>query len=186
MFPVPTCYFLTSGIGVHRDRLTSFELALRDADIEQQNLVSVSSILPPGCKQIERDIGVRTLQPGEITFCVMARSETNEPGRRVHASIGLARPADPAMYGYISEHHGYGMTREESGDYAEDLAASMLASTLGIEFNPDAAWNERKLVYETSHMIIDSKSLAAAAEGDDAGRWTCAVVAAVFRFVVPQ
>ena len=182
MFLVPSSFFLTHGVGVHRERLTAFELALRDADIEQQNLVSVSSILPPNCQQIEREAGVLTLRPGEITFCVMARTETDEPGRRIHSSIGLARPTDPTMYGYISEHHGYGMTREQSGDYAEDLAASMLASTLGIEFDPDAAWNERKRVYQMSHLIIDSLSLTAAAEGDAQGRWTCAVAAAVFRF----
>ena len=181
-FPVPTAFFLTSGVGVHRDQLTAFELALRAAGIERQNLVSVSSILPPRCDQLDRDAGVRTLLPGEITFSVMARTETNEPGRHIHSSIGLARPTDPAMYGYISEHHGYGMTRAESGDYAEDLAASMLASTLGIEFDPDAAWNERKRVYETSNMIIGSSSVTAAAEGDPSGRWTCAVAAAVFRF----
>jgi len=182
MFPIPTSYFLTSGVGVHRERLTAFELALRDADIEQQNLVSVSSILPPRCEQMEREDGVATLRPGEITFCVMARTETDEPGRRIHSSIGLARPADPAMYGYISEHHGYGMTLEESGEYAEDLAATMLASTLGIEFDPNAAWDERKRVYETSNLIIGSTSLTAAAQGDAKGRWTCAVAAAVFRF----
>ncbi len=182
MFPVPTRFFLTSGIGVHREQLTAFELALRDADIEQQNLVSVSSIIPPGCEQVDRQTGVKTLRPGEITFCVMARSETSEPGRRIHASIGLARPADPAMYGYISEHHGHGITREQSGEYAEDLAASMLASTLGIEFDPDSAWNERKKVYETSHLIIDSSSVTAAADGDASGRWTCVISAAVFRF----
>jgi arginine decarboxylase len=129
MFPVPTSFFLTSGVGVHQELLTAFELALRDADIEQQNLVSVSSILPPHCEQIEREHGVATLRPGEITFCVMARTETNEPGRRIHSSIGLARPTDPAMYGYISEHHGYGMTPEESGDYAEDLAATIFIHT---------------------------------------------------------
>ncbi|CAN5174162.1 arginine decarboxylase, pyruvoyl-dependent [soil metagenome] len=182
MFPIPTRFFLTTGIGVHREHLTAFELALREADIEQQNLVSVSSILPPGCQQMDRADGTRTLRPGEITFCVMARAETNEPGRRITASIGLARPSDPAQYGYISEHHGYGMTRDQSGDYAEDLAATMLASTLGIEFNSDAAWNERKRVYETSQLIIGSSSLTAAATGDDSGRWTCAVAAAVFRF----
>jgi len=158
MFPVPTSFFLTSGVGVHRERLTAFELALRDADIEQQNLVSVSSILPPRCLEVERGQGVVTLQPGEITFCVMARTETDEPGRRVHSSIGLARPTDPAMYGYISEHHGYGMTSEQSGEYAEDLAATMLASTLGIEFDPDAAWNERKRLYQTSNLIIGSNT----------------------------
>jgi arginine decarboxylase len=86
------------------------------------------------------------------------------------------------MYGYISEHHGYGMTEAQSGEYAEDLAATMLASTLGIDFDADAAWNERKRVYETSNLIIDSLSLTAAAEGDEAGLWTCAVAAAVFRF----
>ncbi len=181
-FPMPSSFFLTSGVGVHRHQLTAFELALRDADIEQQNLVTVSSILPPACRQLARDEGVATLRPGEITFCVMARTETNEPGRRIHSSIGLARPVDPKMYGYISEHHGYGMTRQESGDYAEDLAASMLASTLGIEFDPEAAWNERKKVYETSNLIIDSTCLTASAEGDSAGRWTCAIAVAVFRF----
>jgi arginine decarboxylase len=179
---IPTHVFLTRGIGVHRHQLTAFELALRDADIEQQNLVSVSSILPPGCQLIPRARGVKMLSPGEITFCVLARTETNEPGRDIHSSIGLARPADPKMYGYISEVHGYGMKRKQSSDYAEDLAASMLASTLGIEFDADAAWNERKSVYETSKLIVDTTSITAAAQGDSGGKWTCAIACAIFRF----
>ena len=179
---VPASVFLTSGVGVHRHRLTAFEFALREADIEQQNLVTVSSILPPRCQLITRETGIRSLSPGEITYCVMARAETDEPGRLINASIGLARPADASMYGYISEHHGFGMTGAESGDYAEDLAATMLASTLGIDFDPDAAWNERKKLYEHSHLIIDSLSMTAAAEAESGGRWTCAVAAAVFLF----
>jgi arginine decarboxylase len=179
---VPTSMFLTSGVGVHRHRLTAFEFALREADIEQQNLVTVSSILPPHCQLITRDTGVRRLSPGEITFCVMARVETDEPGRLINASIGLARPADAGMYGYISEHHGFGMTGDESGDYAEDLAATMLASTLGIDFDPDAAWNDRKKLYEHSQLIIDSLSMTAAARGETGNRWTCAVAAGIFLF----
>jgi arginine decarboxylase len=182
MFPVPKSFFRTHGGGIHRDQLPAFELALRDADIEQQNLVTVSSILPPHCEELTREAGVATLRPGEITFCVMARTETNEPGRRIHSSIGLARPSDTKMYGYISEQHGYGMTGQQSGDYAEDLAASMLATTLGIEFDSNAAWDERKKVYQTSNLIFGSTSITAAANGDDGGRWTCAVAAAVFRF----
>src|SRR5208283_3213562 len=119
MFPSPKRMFLTKGIGVHRHALTAFEFALRDADIEQQNLVYVSSILPPHCELITREAGVATLRPGELTFCLMARAETNEPGRHVNASVGLALPADPEMYGYISEHHGFGMGETQSGDYAE-------------------------------------------------------------------
>jgi arginine decarboxylase len=174
--------FLTKGVGIHRQALTAFEFALRDADIEQQNLVYVSSILPPRCELITREAGVEFLKPGDITFCVMARAETNEPGRHVHSSIGLARPADPAMYGYISEHHGFGMNAAASGDYAEDLAASMLASTLGLDFDPEAAWNERKHIYEHSQVIIDSKSITASAECGADGKWICAVAAAVFLF----
>jgi len=182
MFPSPTRVFLTKGVGTHRHALTAFEFALRDADIEQQNLVYVSSILPPRCELISRDAGVEQFKPGDITFCVMARAETNEFGRHVYASIGLARPADPGMYGYISELHGHGKTIESSGEQAEDLAATMLASTLGLEFDPDAAWNERKQIYEHSNLIIDSTSISAAAECGLTNHWTCAVAAAVFLF----
>jgi arginine decarboxylase len=182
MLAVPKRVFLTRGIGVHRQQLSAFEYALRDADIEQQNLVTVSSILPPQCELISQSIGVAALGPGEITFCVMARADTNESGRRISAGIGLARPKDPMHYGYISEHHGYGMTEEEIGEYVEDLAATMLASTLGIDFNPDAAWDERKRVYGMSNLIVDTHSIATAAQGVARGDWTCVVAAAVFLF----
>jgi arginine decarboxylase len=182
MFPVPRRVFLTHGVGTHRQQLSAFEYALRAADIEQQNLVTVSSILPPYCELIPREAGVTALKPGEITFCVMARAETNEPGRCIMAGIGLARPKDSAHYGYVSEHHGFGMSQAETSEYAEDLAATMLASTLGIDFDPDAAWNERKLVYEMSNLIVDTHSIAAAAQGAPHGDWTCVVAAAVFLF----
>jgi len=182
MFPLPKRVFLTRGVGTHRQQLSAFEYALRDADIEQQNLVSVSSILPARCELIPRGVGTAALSPGEITFCVMARAETNEPGRHIMAGIGLARPKNSEHYGYISEHHGFGMSEAETSEYVEDLAATMLASTLGIEFNPDAAWDERKRVYEMSNLIVDTQSIAAAANGAPRGDWTCVVAAAVFLF----
>ncbi len=182
MFPLPKRVFLTRGVGAHRQQLSAFEYALRDADIEQQNLVSVSSILAPGCELVTRSDGVASLSPGEITFCVMARTETNEPGRHISAGIGLARPKDPAHYGYISEHHCFGMSEAETGEYVEDLAATMLASTLGIEFDPDAAWDERKRVYEMSNLIVDTLSITATAQGIRQGEWICVVAAAVFLF----
>ena len=182
MFPIPKRVFLTSGAGRHRHQLTAFEHALRDADIEQQNLVTVSSILPPHCELITRSAGIAAVSPGEITFCVLARAETNETGRWIAAGIGLARPKDVAHYGYISEHHCFGMTEVETSEYVEDLAATMLASTLGIDFNPDAAWNERKRAYEMSDLIVDSQSIVAAAQGAPNGEWTCVVASAVFLF----
>lgn len=182
MFPVPDYVFFTKGVGVHKDKLQSFELALREADIEQQNLVMVSSILPPHCKIISRAEGVKKLRAGSINFCVMARNDDQEPGRLINASVGLAQPADENRYGYLSEHHGFGMTAQQSGEYAEDLAATMLATTLGIPFDLNAAWNERKQLYQTSKLMIQSRSISAAAKGDASGRWTCVLSAAVFIF----
>src|SRR3984885_13996624 len=182
MFPIPKRVFLTRGVGVRRQQLSAFEYALRDADIEQQNLVSVSSILPPQCELIPRSAGIEALSPGEITFCVMARAETNEPGRWINAGIGLARPTNSAHYGYVSEHHGFGMSEAETGEYVEDLAATMLASTLGVEFDSDAAWDERKRVYELSNLIVDTQSITKTAHGAPRGDWTCVVAVAVFLF----
>lgn len=177
---VPQKMFLTKGVGVHKDKLSSFELALRDAGIEKCNLVYVSSILPPGCKIITRKKGLKLLSPGQITFCVMARSETNEANRLISAAIGMAMPKDRDSYGYLSEHHSYGQTAKVSGDYAEDLAATMLASTLGIPFDPDQAWDERKQVYRASGHIFKTKNICQSYEGHKAGLWTTVISAAVF------
>jgi len=141
---VPRGIFLTKGVGRHREELHSFELALRDAGIEKCNLVQVSSILPPGCRIIAKARGIQEIRPGAITFCVMSRCCSDEPGRLLAASVGCAVPADKSAYGYISEHRAFGQTGRQAGDYAEDLAAAMLASTLGIDFNVDESWDEKK------------------------------------------
>jgi arginine decarboxylase len=176
---VPTKIFFTKGVGRHRDYLQSFELALRDAKIEKCNLVTVSSIFPAGCKRIPLDDGIKLLQPGQITFCVMARNSTNEPNRLVAASIGVATPNESSQYGYLSEHHPFGETDEKAGEYAEDLAATMLATTLGIEFDSNADWDEREKVYKMSGKIVRSFNITQSAEGDRRGIWTTVVAAGI-------
>jgi len=176
---IPSKVFFTKGVGVHKDKLASFELALRDAGIEKCNLVYVSSIFPPGCQIIPKEQGLKELSAGQITFCVMARSETNEPNRLVASAIGLAMPSDKNSYGYLSEHHGFGETAKKSGEYAEDLAATMLATTLGVEFNPDTAWQEREQVYKASGKIFKTTNWVQSAEGNKDGKWTTVLSAAV-------
>ena len=172
--------FLTKGVGVHKDRLASFEAALRMAGIEKCNLVYVSSIFPPNCKMISKDEGIKLLQPGAITYCVMARMETNEPNRLITAAIGIALPADSNNYGYLSEHHSYGERADVSGEYAEDLAATMLATTLGVEFDSEKNWQEREQIYKTSGLIIKTTHNCQSAEGNKDGLWTTVISAAVF------
>lgn len=164
---------------MHKEYLVSFELALRSAGIAPYNLVSVSSIYPPNVKKISRDEGIKLLPPGSIVHAVMARNATNEPNRLVSASIGVAIPQNSNQYGYLSEHHPFGETDEKAGDYAEDLAATMLATTLGIEFNPDTSWNEREQVYKTSGQIIRTSNTTQSAIGNKDGLWTTVIATAI-------
>ena len=171
--------FFTKGTGIHKDKLASFELALRNAGIEKCNLVYVSSILPPNCKVLAKEDGVKLLTAGQIIFCVMARNETNEPNRLVSASIGVAIPKDENQYGYLSEHHAFGETAKRTGEYSEDLAATMLATTLGIDFDADKAWEEREQIYKASGHIIKTTHCCQSAEGNKDGLWTTVIAAAV-------
>ena len=179
---VPKKIFFTAGKGVHKDRLSSFELSLRDAGVEKANLVTVSSIFPPNCKIIPKERGVTLLAAGQIVHCVLARQDTNEPNRLIAASIGVAIPADRKTYGYLSEHHSYGETGKKAGDYAEDLAATMLATTMGIEFDPTKNYDERKEVFRMSGKIVNTRSVQQSAEGDKNGQWTTVVALGVFIF----
>jgi arginine decarboxylase len=176
---VPTKIFFTKGVGRHRDYLSSFEAALRNAGIEICNLVTVSSIYPPGCKIISRQQGIKEISTGQITFAVMARNSTNEPNRLIASSIGVAIPANGNQYGYLSEHHPFGVKEKIAGDYAEDLAAQMLATTLGVEFNAEVDWNEREQVFKMSGKIVKTLNITQTAAGDKNGLWTTVLAVAV-------
>jgi len=178
MAVIPSRIFFTKGVGSHREELQSFELALRDAGIEKLNLVRVSSIYPPNCKIVPRNEGLKEILPGMIAYCVMSSLSSNEPHRLIASSIGCAVPADKNAYGYLSEHHAFGQTDEMAGEYAEDLAASMLATTLGIEFDENKNWDEKKEVFKISDLIVKTTHIAQSTV--IAKHWSTVVAAAVF------
>jgi arginine decarboxylase len=177
---LPKKAFLTKGVGKHRQKLTSFELALRAAGIAHCNIVRVSSIFPPGCELISKEKGIALLKPGQIIYCVIAENATNEPHRLVASSIGLARPKNKELYGYISEHHSFGEKDRIASDYAEELAAEMLATTLGLPFDPDKSWDEKKEIYLISDKVVRTRSITQTAVGDKNGLWTTAIAACIF------
>jgi len=178
---VPTEVFLTKGVGRHKYRLKSFEEALRVAGVAQQNLVQVSSILPPRCRIISREKGLEKLVPGSICYCVMARADTNEHGRLVASAIGIAIPKDTEKWGYLSEVHAHGMNQTEAADMAEDLAAGMLGTTLGFEVDPNIDWSEKEQVYKSSGLIIRTSNITQTARGQK-DLWTTTVAMAMFMF----
>ena len=176
---IPKFIFLTKGVGRHKEQLASFEVALRKAKIAEFNLVSVSSIYPPHCKLISRAEGLKRLTPGQILFTVKSQAQTDEPHRLISASVGMARPTDPSLYGYLSEHHSFGQTDEAASDYAEDLAAGMLATTLGeVEFDPDESWDNKREFYKISDKVVKTRSITQSAVGRR-GVWTTVVAAAI-------
>ncbi len=177
---VPKKVFFTRGVGRRKEKLESFELALRSAGIEKFNLVKVSSILPPGCKIVSRERGIKELSTGQIVYCVLSQTSSKEPRRLLAASIGYAVPTDRSNYGYLSEHHSFGEAEEKAGAYSEDLAASMLASTLGVSLDMDKSWDQRKEVWKMSGKIVKTRNKTQSAMVPKDGKWTTVLAAAVF------
>ena len=171
--------FLTKGVGIADDKLTSFEFALRNAGISGTNIVLISSIFPPYAKLISRKDGLKLIKPGQILFTIYSRTQTNEPHRLISASVGVAQPKDRSKYGYLSEYDAYGQNEARAGDYAEDIAAQMLASSLGIKFDLDKSWDEKRQQWTISGQIYKTKNITQSAKGDKNGKWTTVFAAAV-------
>lgn len=176
---VPQKMFLTKGVGVHKEKLASFEMALRNANIARFNIVEVSSIFPPYCELVSIEEGLEGLSAGQIMHVVISKNSTNEPRRLIAASVGVAVPTDKSMYGYLSEHHSYGEEADKAGNYAEDLAASMLATILGVQFDPNSSYDEKKEIWRISGKIVESFSITQTAIGDPDGQWTTVLAASV-------
>lgn len=175
---IPSQVFLTRGTGRHREKLASFELALRDAGIAPYNLVKISSILPPRCLLIPREEGIPLLSPGQILHLVMSENATDEAYRLISASVGVAVPNDISRYGYLAEHHDAGKNQRQTGQHAEDLAAFMLATTLGRPFDLDQIWEKEKSRYRVDEeLVIKTRNVTSAARGEE-GVWTTVVAAA--------
>ncbi len=175
---VPSKVFLVRGRGAHKEKLVSFEIALRAAGIAPFNLVRVSSIFPPHARFVSRPAGLALLRPGQILFVVLSENATDEPGALITASIGAAVPDDPARYGYLAEHSDEGRTARETSLHTEYLAAEMLATKLGERLERHGPRRPAKAFKVANGPALRTRSATQAAKGA-AGLWTTAVAAAV-------
>lgn len=98
----------------------------------------------------------------------------------IASSIGLARPADDnTQHGYLSEHHSTGETAQKAGDYAEDMAMEMLATTLNLPNDPTLTWDQREEQWKLSEKIYKTHNFTQSAEGNKDGLWTTVISAAI-------
>lgn len=163
---VPKYAFFIKGAGIYTDRLQAFDNALKSAGPLVHNLVGVSSILPAGCEIINKKKGLKMLTPGQITFCVIARSDSNTKGASPVAAIGMARFKNKNHYGFISEHHHENQNSLEAGAYAERLAREMFFRKLELQ-------HDKQTEVETLHVVEGGTV------GND-GKWVSVVALCVF------
>src|SRR5215213_8131719 len=178
---IPTKFFLTKGTGVHEKEMRAYEEALRDAGVHTGNFIKTSSVVPPGCQLISRQQGVRLIKPGQITFAVMAESQTNEPGQIITAGIGMARPKDPSHYGYLTELESIiGRTPEDVEQDVIEMAIENLVTEWNPKFDGDKVYRKGKKNYRLERRDIEVDSIVESAKGAEKNQYTIVMALAVF------
>jgi arginine decarboxylase len=155
----PSKVFLTKGVGKHKEKLASFELALRDAGIADYNIVRVTSILPPHAQLISKEKGIQNFKPGQIIYCVMAENVAHGH-KPVGVSLAVAIPKNRNKIGYFAELMGTHNETKDLAKRAEDLASMILETIIGID-------------------VAETRSVLQVAQGDK-DLWTTVVASAVF------
>lgn len=174
---VPKKFFLTKGAGTGQTPLLSLEAALQEAKISPYNLVKVSSIIPPNCQEISKEEGLNQLHKGEIIYTVLSENRTKKHNQKISCALGIARPKEKSLQGYICEHHDKNSTRIETGKFAEKCAISMLGNVAGLNIqNIDTV----KKKPEIQNIISDSKNVSIEANLTTNAKYLTVIAAVVF------
>ena len=105
MVNTPNIYFLVRGSAEGRTRLNAFDKALLNAGVGDTNLMRMSSILPPGAKQM--DVNDVDLPKGGLIPLAYATIDGNTPGRLISAAIAVGIPKDKSEPGVIMEYEDH-------------------------------------------------------------------------------
>jgi arginine decarboxylase len=90
--------------------------------------------------------------------------------------VGVAIPKDKKMYGYLSEHHSFGENEQKTGDYAEQLAETMLTTILEVK-DTDSTRDSGNI--EAIRRMIRTRNVTQTAIGGKNGLWTTVIAASV-------
>jgi len=96
---------ITSGVGSGPTALGAFDAALRNAGIENYNLIPLSSVIPPGAEILRVRPTVRSSEYGHRLYVVMARHDASEPGEEAWAGLGWTQEPESGR-GLFVELHG--------------------------------------------------------------------------------
>jgi arginine decarboxylase len=115
---LPNVYFLTIGHAEGYTPLNAFDAALHDAKIGNTNLVKISSIIPPNCREI--DIPEK-IPYGAFVPIAYANICSNLHGEMIASAIATAIPDNSEKPGLIMEYSARGHKEE-----VEDIVLQMV------------------------------------------------------------
>lgn len=101
MLDTPTKFTLVSGFAEGKSRLNAFDNALLKSGIGDLNLLKVSSVLPPGA----REVAQLQIPPGSLVPTAYGAIESREPGQLIAAAVGVGM-GEPGESGVIMEFSG--------------------------------------------------------------------------------
>lgn len=141
MLPTPGRFCLVSGSAEGGTRLNAFDNALLAAGIGNLNLLKVSSILPPGARQVERP----DIPPGSLVPTAYACITSEVPGEEIAAAVAVG----------LSE-GGYGVIMEFSGKTTQEAAEAAVRHMVEEAFRVRGLALQRVLVKSTRHVVEKS------------------------------
>jgi len=178
---VPKRIFFVKGKGFSTNSdLRSFEEALRNACIEKFNIVRVSSIIPPYCKEVVKEEGLKELKAGQIIYSVMSKVSSNKKDKVISASIGVAKPLNQEDYGYLSEKHSIDEDPKTVSKITENLAIEMFATTHGYDIDSNKNFKENQKISKEVKKIIETKNITESVSVKIDGEWATVIAAAIF------
>jgi len=175
---VPKQMFFTKGVGYHRNKLQALNQRFVMPASRSATLLRYRASSRRNVRLSLRPRGSRNSKQGKSPSLFLPRGDsgTKPSGFCIRRSCTTEKQEAIRLY---QRTPWFWPDSQEGFDFAEDLAATMLASTLGIELDPDKDWNERKMVYQVGERQFVSRSTAQTARGHKDSLWTTVIACAV-------
>ena len=144
---------VVSAVGRGETLLSSFDAALHGCSVHNYNLLSLSSVIPPGASVAPSD-GYADVadRHGHSLYVVKAESRSNEAGLGLAAGIGWYQWGDGR--GVFVEHETTAPTAAVGGAEVRDLVCRSLSDLRCIR---DVAFEERRVGMDVATATVKDR-----------------------------
>lgn len=140
---------IMSGKGYGKTPLSAFDAALKDAGIYNYNLITMSSIIPPGSKIKEKKFVTPDDEYGNKLYVVKSEIRTRESGKFIGAALGWYQLPDGR--GVFVEHEEIGETKDA---VESNLSDNIRKSLIDLCHFRDIRVVEKRMKMKTSILEV--------------------------------